>query len=66
MSALSLSAVGGLEGEGGVALAADFLIAVELLGDGGDGGVHNTSSESQHQVEGRLLLDVVVGKTATV
>ena len=66
VTALSLSAVGGLEGESGVALAADFLIAVELLGDGSDGGIHHTSSESQHQMESGLLLDVVVGKTAAV
>jgi hypothetical protein len=66
VAALSLAAVGGLEGEGGIALPADLLVAVELLGDGGDGGIHGSSSESEHEVEGGLLLDVVVGKTAAV
>ena len=66
MSALSLSAVCGLEGEGSVALPANFLVAVEFFSDSGDGGVHNTSSESEDEVEGGLFLDVVVGKTSSV
>ena len=52
MTALSLATVGGLEGEGGIAFPADFLVAVELLGDGGDGGVHDSSSKSEDEVEG--------------
>ena len=52
VTALSLSAVSGFDGEGSIALSADFLVAVELLGDGSDSGVHDTSSESEHQVEG--------------
>lgn len=47
MTALSLSAVGGLEGKGSVTFSADLLVAVELFGNGGDGWVHDTSSESE-------------------
>jgi len=64
--ALSLAAVGGLEGEGGVAFPANFLVAVEFLGDGCDGGIHHTSSQPEDQVKGGLLLDVVVGKTSAI
>jgi len=51
VSALSLAAVGGLEGKSAVAFSANLLVAVVFLGNGGDGGVHSTSSESEHQVE---------------
>lgn len=47
MSAFSLSAVGSFKGKSGVAFSADFLVAVEFLGDGSDGGVHDTSSKSE-------------------
>ena len=47
MSAFSLSAVGGLEGESSIAFSADFLVTVVYFGDGGDGWVHNTSSKSK-------------------
>ena len=66
MSTLSLPAVGGLEWKGGIALPAHFLIAVELFSDGGDGGIHGASSESQHQMKSGLLLDVVVRQAAAV
>jgi hypothetical protein len=66
VSAFSLAAVGGLEGKSGIALPADLLVAIELLGDGGNGGIHGASSKSEHEVKGGLLLDVIVGKTATV
>ena len=44
MTALSFSAICGLEGESGVALPANFLIAIELLGDGTNSGIHGSSS----------------------
>jgi hypothetical protein len=66
VAALSLTAVGGLQGESGVALPADFLVAIELLGNGCDGGVHNSTPQTEHQVQGGLLLDVVVGQTSSV
>jgi hypothetical protein len=66
VSALSFAAVGGLEGEGGIALSAYFFVAVEFFCDGCNGGIHHTSSQSQHEVQGGLLLDVVIGKAAAV
>ena len=48
MTAFSLSAVSGLERKSSVTFSAHFLVAVELLSDGGDGWVHHTSSKSQY------------------
>jgi len=47
VTALSLSTVGGFEWKSGIAFSADFFITVELFGNGCDGGVHDTSSESE-------------------
>jgi len=52
MSALSFSAVGGLERKSGVAFTADLLVTVVFLGNGSNSGVHHTSSQSENQVEG--------------
>ena len=46
--------------EPGVADAADHLVAVVLLGQDPQAGLDDTAPESEHQVEGGLLLDVVV------
>ena len=71
MSALPLAAVGGLGRQLRVALSANHLITLELSGERGEGGLNldlteTTSAETQHQVEGRLLLDVVVGQGASI
>ncbi len=47
-------------------LSANLSVAVEGLSEQGQRGVEHTASESEHQVEGRLLLDVVVLKGAAV
>lgn len=47
-------------------LSADHLLAVESLGQGSKTGVEDTSTKTKHQVEGRLLLDVIVGKCSAV
>ena len=60
MSALSLSAVGGFERKGGITFSADFLVAVVFFGNCSDGWVHHTSSQPEHEVQGRLFLDVIV------
>ena len=60
MSALLLPAVDGPGVEPGVAHAADHLVAVVLLGQDPQAGLDHSSSQPQHQVEGGLLLDVVV------
>ena len=40
-----LAAVGGARGEAGVALTADLLVPVVLLGEGDEGGFHDTTAE---------------------
>jgi hypothetical protein len=52
VSALALAAVGGLQGKSGIALSADFLVAVELFGNGSNGGVHGAASQSENEVKG--------------
>eukprot|EP00344_Euplotes_crassus_P007962 CAMPEP_0196996160 /NCGR_PEP_ID=MMETSP1380-20130617/2118_1 /TAXON_ID=5936 /ORGANISM="Euplotes crassus, Strain CT5" /LENGTH=78 /DNA_ID=CAMNT_0042412047 /DNA_START=38 /DNA_END=271 /DNA_ORIENTATION=+ len=61
VATLLLAAVGGAGGEAGIALSADHLIAVVLGGQDLEGGLNHTTAEAEHQVEGGLLLDVVVG-----
>ena len=60
MAARFLPAVGGPGVEPGVALPADHLVAVVPLGQDTQGGLDDSSSQSEHQVEGGLLLDVVI------
>jgi hypothetical protein len=52
--------------QAGVALAADHLLAVVLGGKGLERGLNDTATETEDQVQSRLLLDVVVGQSATV
>ena len=59
-------AVDSPRGQTGVALAADHLVAVVLGGKGLEGGLDDTTTETEDQVESRLLLDVVVGEGAAV
>lgn len=66
MTALSLSAVGGTGRETSVALSADGLFAVELGSKSFKRGLNNTTTETENQVESRLLLDIVIAESATV
>ena len=66
MAALLLTAVGGVGGKAGVALAADLLLAVVLASQDLQGGVDGTTTQTQHQVESGLLLDVVVSEGSAV
>ena len=66
VSTLAFAAVSGLEGKSGITLPADLLVAVELLGNGGNSRIHGATTKSKHEVQGGLFLDVVVGKTATI
>ena len=61
-----LPAVGGPGVEPGVALPADHLVAVVPLGQDTEGGLDDSSPQSEHEVEGGLLLDVVVGQSPAV
>merc|ERR1719278_80189 len=61
-----LPAVGGPGVEPGVALPADHLVAVVPLGQDTQGRLDDSSPQSEHQVEGGLLLDVVVRQSPSV
>ena len=71
MTALALAAVSGLGWETSVALAADHLLALVRGSKGGERGLNlddtdTTTTKSKDQMEGGLLLDVVVRKSAAV
>ena len=66
MSRAAASAVGGTERVSGIAVAADLHLLVVLLSEGDKGWFHFTTTESEDEVDGGLLLDVVVGKGAVV
>jgi hypothetical protein len=63
VSTLALTAVGGTWWETGVALAANHLVAVVLGGKGLERWLNDTTTETEDQMEGGLLLNVVVGKS---
>ena len=71
VAALSLSAVLSLGGKGGVALSADHFFALVLSGESSERGLNGdgtsaTTSESEDQVKGGFLLDVVVRKSSAI
>ena len=71
MTALSLPAVDSLRWESGVALTADHLLALVFSGKSGEGGLdlegsHTTTSQTENEMEGGLLLNVVVRKGSTI
>merc|ERR1712167_365352 len=47
-------------------LAADELVGVGLLGEHLKGGLDDATENAEHEVESRLLLDVIVRKGAAV
>jgi len=66
VSTAALAAIRGSRREPGVAFAANHLLAVVLLRQHAERGLDDAAAKTQHQVERRLLLDVVVGQRATV
>jgi hypothetical protein len=66
VTTLALAAVGGTRRKTSVALAADHLVAVELGGKSLERRLNDTTTEAEDQVEGRLLLDVVVGESSAI
>ena len=66
MTALSLSAIGSLEGKSSITFSADLLVAVVLASKNLERRLDDATTKAEHQVEGRLLLDVVVGERAAV
>ena len=61
MSALLLAAVGRSRGQTGVALSADHLLAVVLGGEGLEGGFDDTATQTEDEMEGRFLQNVMSG-----
>ena len=61
-----LPAVGGPGVQPGVALPADHLVTVVLLGQQTQGGLNDTTPEPEDQMEGGLLLDIVVRQSAAI
>jgi len=71
MTTLSLSAVHCLNWKSSVTLSANHLFALELSGKSGEirldlHGSHASSSESQNQMEGGLLLDIVIREGSSI
>ena len=71
MTTLSLAAVGSLGGETSVALTADHLVALVLAGKSGErrldlDDTHAAATETEDEMEGGLLLNVVVRKSAAI
>jgi hypothetical protein len=58
--------VRGADREARVARAADHLVLVVLAGERREGRLDHATAEPQHKVQGRLLLDVVVGEGPAV
>ena len=66
MTALLLAAVGGTRRETSIALAADSLVAVVLASKHSERRLDDTTSETEDEVKGAFLLDVVVRESASV
>jgi hypothetical protein len=71
VTALSLSAVGCLGRKGGIALSANHLFAPVASSESGKRGLDTdgtsaTTSESEDQVEGGLLLNVIVRESSAI
>jgi hypothetical protein len=66
VAALLLPAVLGARGKTSVALSAHLLLAVVGSGECGEGGVDDTTTETEDEVEGGFLLDVVVRESAAI
>ena len=66
MAAGFLSAVGGPGVQPGIAGSADLLVSVVLLGQQTQGRLYHPSPQPEDQVEGGLLLDVVVGQSPAI
>ena len=66
MTALLLPAVLGTGGETGIAFTADRLLAIKCLGQSGKGRVVNSTTKAEDEVQGGLLLDIVVGEGSAV
>merc|ERR1719453_2974615 len=71
VTALALAAVGGLDGQRGIASSANLLFYLVFSGERCEGGLNldlaeTATAQTEHEVQSGLLLDVVVGESAAV
>lgn len=66
VSTFGLPAIGSTWMQPCVTLAANHLVTVVLLRQNPQRGLNDAAPQSQHQMEGGLLLDVVVGEGASI
>lgn len=66
VTTFGLAAISGTWMEPGVTLTADHLVAVVLLGQDAQRGLNDTASQTEHQMQRRLLLYIVIGESAAV
>jgi hypothetical protein len=63
---LLLPAVNSADVKAGVAFAADHAVLVELPGEDNERGLDDPSAQTEHQMQSRFLLDVVVSQSAAI
>ena len=66
VSTLLLAAILSTRWETSIAFTADSLVAVESLGQQSKRWIVNSSSQTKNQMKSRLLLNIVVGKSAAI
>lgn len=66
VATFGLPAVSSTWMQSSVALAANHLVTVVLLRQNSQRRLNNTAPQSQHEMEGRLLLNVVIGKSTSI
>ena len=66
MSTLPLPAIGSPRWKSGIALTANSLLAVKLLGQKSQGGIVYTTTQTEDQMQSRFLLDVVIAQSAAI
>ena len=66
VAAAAFTTVGRTGRQTGVAFSTDHLVTVVLLGQQAQRRLDHTTTQTEDQVQGRLLLDVVVGQSAAI
>jgi hypothetical protein len=66
MSTFLLAAIGSPRRQASVALAADGLVAIEGLRQHGQGGIVDSTAQTQYQMQSTFLLNVVIGQGSSI
>jgi hypothetical protein len=66
MATRSLAAVGRTGWQTSIALATDLLVTLVFGGEHFQGWLDDATTETQNQMEGRFLLDVVVAQSSAI